>query len=256
MPKNSWLQRKQCSIDFFQMKLDILVLAAHPDDAELGCGGTIAKHVALGKKVGIIDFTRGELGTRGTAELRDKESEESSKILGLSVRENLNFKDGFFENDETHQKSLLKVIRKYKPETILANAVNDRHPDHPKGAALAYSACLLSGLPKIESELDGVKQEAWRPKFFYNYIQSQLLVPDFVVDVSDYWEKKMQAIRAFKSQFFDPSSKEPETFISSEGFMKMLEARGVELGHSVGARYGEGFTAHRTIGINTLADIR
>jgi bacillithiol biosynthesis deacetylase BshB1 len=238
------------------MKLDILVLAAHPDDAELGCGGTILKQIASGQKVGIVDFTRGELGTRGTVETREQEAKASAKILGLSVRENLNFKDGFFVNDEAHQKEVIRAIRKYQPDIVLANAIYDRHPDHGKGGELAFQSCFLSGLNKIETEDEGKVQEAWRPKALYHYIQSQLITPDFVVDVSDHWEKKMESILAFKSQFHNPNSKEPETYISSQGFLKMLEARGTELGHAIGARYGEGFTIRRTIGVDLLTDIR
>jgi bacillithiol biosynthesis deacetylase BshB1 len=238
------------------MKLDILAFGSHPDDVELGCGGTLAKHIALGKKVGIIDFTRGELGTRGTVEIRKEEAKASAEILGASVRENLNFKDGFFTNDETHQLELVKIIRRFQPEIVLANAIHDRHPDHGKGAELAFQACFLSGLSKVETKHSGKAQQAWRPKVLYHYIQSQWISPDVIVDVSEYWEKKMQAVKVFKSQFHDPNSKEPETYISSQGFMKMLEARGVEFGHAIGVRYGEGFTTRRTIGVNTLMDIR
>ncbi|MFZ1806422.1 MAG: bacillithiol biosynthesis deacetylase BshB1 [Cyclobacteriaceae bacterium] len=238
------------------MKLDILVLAAHPDDAELGCGGTILKQIASGQKVGIVDFTRGELGTRGTVETREQEANASAKILGLSVRENLNFRDGFYVNDEAHQKEVIRVIRKYQPDIVLANAIYDRHPDHGKGGELAFQACFFAGLNKIETKDDGKVQETWRPKVLYHYIQSQLITPDFVVDVADHWEKKMESVLAFKSQFHDPNSNEPETYISSQGFLKMLEARGIELGHAIGAKYGEGFTVRRTIGVDYLTDIR
>jgi bacillithiol biosynthesis deacetylase BshB1 len=238
------------------MKLDILVLAAHPDDAELGCGGTIAKHVSLGSKVGIVDFTKGELGTRGTIETREEEANASAKILGLSARENLSFKDGFFKNDESHQREVVRMIRKYQPDIVLANAIHDRHPDHGKGAELAFHSCFLAGLSKIETKEKETVQKPWRPKVLYHYIQSQMIAPNFVVDVSEFWDKKMEAVKAFKSQFHDPNSKEPETYISSEGFLKMLDARGIELGHAIGARYGEGFTVNRTIGVNELTDIR
>lgn len=237
------------------MKLDILVLAAHPDDAELGCGGTIAKHIALGQSVGIVDFTRGELGTRGTVQTRDEEAAAAAAILGLSVRENLNFRDGFFANDETHQLEVIRAIRKYKPTIVLANAIMDRHPDHGKGAELSFQSCFLAGLKKIETVENGKTQEPWRPSVLYHYIQSQLIKPDFVVDVSGFWDTKMEAVKAFKSQFHDPTSKEPETYISSQGFIKMLEARGVELGHAIGVQYGEGFTTRRTIGVNALPEI-
>lgn len=238
------------------MKLDILVLAAHPDDAELGCGGTIAKHVAMGFKVGIIDFTRGELGTRGSVPERDQEAKDASKILGISLRENLNFRDGFFQNDEAHQREVIRVLRKYKPEIVIANAIYDRHPDHGKGSGLSFDSCFYSGLTKIETTDGGAKQEPWRPKHIYHFIQSQFITPDFIVDVSEHWAVKMNAVRAFKSQFYSADSNEPETFISSPGFMKLLEARGQELGFSIGATYGEGFTIRKTIGVNSLNDLR
>lgn len=239
------------------IKLDILVLAAHPDDAELGCGGTIAKHVALGHKVGVIDFTRGELGTRGTIETRDAEASASSKILGLTVRENLNFRDGFYQNDEYHQREVAKVIRRYQPEIVLANAIYDRHPDHGKGAGLSFDACFISGLVKVETSLpDGSNQLPWRPKAIYHFIQSQYIQPDFIVDISSYWATKMDAIRAFKTQFYDPQSNEPETYISNPSFMKMLESRAQEYGHAIGAQFGEGFTVRRSIGVDNLFSIR
>jgi bacillithiol biosynthesis deacetylase BshB1 len=239
------------------MKLDILVLASHPDDAELGCGGTIAKHASLGDKVGIIDFTKGELGTRGTSETREKEAIESAKILGLSVRDNLRLKDGFFQNDQESQLIVLKAIRKYQPRIILANAVYDRHIDHGKGASLAYDASFLSGLMKIETfDEEGKKQSAWRPDAVYHYIQSQFIKPDFVVDISSHWETKMKAVSAFQSQFFNPNSHEPETYISKPGFLKMVEARAIEYGHAVGATFGEGFTVRRFPGVNNLFDLK
>ena len=239
------------------MKLDILVLAAHPDDAELGCGGTIAKHTARGDKVGIIDLTRGELGTRGTPEARQAEAAASAGILGISLRENLDLADGFFQNDPDSQRKVISAIRKYQPRIILANAVRDRHIDHGKGASLAYDASFLSGLVKIETvDPAGRKQMPWRPDAFYHYVQSQFIVPDFVVDISAEWDTKMSAIRAFSSQFFNPASSEPETYISKPGFLKMLEARAVEYGHAIGAAYGEGFTARRFVGVNSLFDLK
>ncbi len=238
------------------MKLDILVIASHPDDAELGCGGTIARHVATGKKVGILDLTRGELGTRGTPELRAQEAAESAKILGVSVRENLGMADGFFKNDQAHQLGIVRVIRKYRPDIVLANAVYDRHIDHGRGASLAYDATFLSGLTKIETtDEHGARQDAWRPSVVYHYIQSLFVEPDFIVDVSGFWETKMKAVRAFKSQFFDPTSQEPETYISKPGFLKMLEARAVEFGHAIGAQHGEGFTVRRFPGVRDLFDL-
>lgn len=239
------------------MKVDILVLAAHPDDVELGCGGTIVKHVSMGYKVGIVDFTRGELGTRGTPEVRLQEAAEAAKILGVTVRENLGLKDGFFQNDQEHQLAVIRAIRKFKPTIVLANAVHDRHVDHGKGASLAYDASFLSGLVKIETvDENGTKQEAWRPEIMYHYIQSYALKPDFIVDISETWGTKMKAIKAFKSQFFDPASAEPQTYISNPSFMKMLESRAQELGHSIGVAYGEGFTVRRNPGVNSLFDLR
>jgi len=238
------------------MKLDILVLAAHPDDAELGCGGTIARHVALGHKVGIVDFTRGELGTRGTPEMRAQEAASGAKILGAVVRENLGLRDGFFQNDEQHQLKVIQAIRKFRPAIVLANAVYDRHVDHGKGASLGYDACFLSGLAKIETvDESGNKQQPWRPSVVYHYIQSLLVEPDFVVDISDYWPVKIEAIKAFKTQFFDPESKEPETYISNPNFLRMIESRAIEFGHAIGTRYGEGFTVRRYPGVKSLFDL-
>jgi len=238
------------------MKLDILVLAAHPDDTELGCGGTVAKHIHNGYSVGIVDFTRGELGTRGTPEIRAAEAADAARILGVSVRDNLGLRDGFFQNDPEHQLSVISAIRKYRPSIVLANAVYDRHVDHGKGASLAHDACFLSGLVKIETRDEhGELQDAWRPKAVYHYIQSYFLKPDFVVDISDFWDVKMKSVRAFKSQFHDPDSTEPQTFISDPAFMKMLESRAQELGHSIGVAYGEGFTIRRTPGVKSLMDL-
>lgn len=237
------------------MKLDILVLAAHPDDAELTCSGTIALHVAMGKKVGIVDFTQGEMGTRGTPEQRMQEAADSANILGLSVRENLGLPDVFFLNDREHQLAVIRKIRQYRPDIVLANAVSDRHPDHGRGAALAKDACFMAGLRKIETQLHGEAQEAWRPKQVFHYIQSNYLKPDFVVDITEHWDTKMASIRAFRSQFHNPSSQEPETFISSENFMKFIEARAREYGQSVGTTFGEGFITHKQIGLTNLYDL-
>jgi len=235
------------------MKLDILVLAAHPDDAELGCAGTIISHLTRGKKVGVVDYTRGELGTKGTPEKRLEEARVSSELMGLTIRENLNFKDGFFVNDKTHQMAVIKAIRQYKPDIVLANAISDRHPDHGKAAQLATDACFYSGLMKIKSEVDGQMQEAWRPKAVYHYIQSRYIVPDIVVDISGFWQRKMDAVLAYKSQFYNPNSNEPDTFISSPEFLLQLEARAKELGHAIGAEYGEGYTIERYPGIKDLS---
>jgi N-acetylglucosamine malate deacetylase 1 len=225
------------------MKLDILVMAAHPDDAELSCAGTILKHIAAGKKVGIVDFTRGELGTRGTPEIRLQESADATKIIGLHARENLGIRDGFFQNDEETQLKLIEVIRKYQPEIVLANALEDRHPDHGKGAQLAIDACFLSGLRQIKTG----NLPAWRPAQVYHYIQDRYLEPDFVVDISAHWDQKEAAIRAFKSQFFDPTSAEPASYISSPDFLNFINARAMEMGHKIGVKYGEGFQSQKTL---------
>ncbi len=238
------------------MKLDILVLAAHPDDAELGCSGTIASHIAQGKKVGVVDLTRGELGTRGTIATRAKEAADSSKILGLSVRENLQLRDGFFQNTEENQLAVVRAIRKYQPKIILTNAIKDRHPDHAKGAQLVFDSCFLSGLIKIKTVNEaGNEQTAWRPNALYHFIQSEYIEPDFIVDISAYWETKINSIRAFKTQFFNPDSKEPETYISNPLFLKMVESRAIEFGHAIGVSYGEGFTVSRFPGVNSLFDL-
>jgi N-acetylglucosamine malate deacetylase 1 len=237
------------------MKVDILVLAVHPDDAELSCSGTIAKQIALGKKVALVDFTAGELGTRGTAEIRIKEANDSAQILKLDARENLGFRDGFFKNDEAHQMELIKIIRKYRPEIVLANAVEDRHPDHGRAALLADEACFYSGLRMINTVLDGKQQVAWRPKNVFHYIQDRYIEPDFVVDISEFWDTKEASIRAFKSQFFDPNSTEPSSYISSPEFLNFIEARSEEMGHKIGVKYGEGFTKTKTIAVNDLFDI-
>ncbi len=238
------------------MKLDILVFTAHPDDAELACAGTIISHIERGKKVGIVDLTKGELGTRGTPEIRASEAAEATKVMGLHVRENLGFRDGFFTEDELHKLEVVKMIRKYQPELILANAIRDRHPDHGRASRLVSEASFIAGLKMVETSVDNEIQAAWRPKNIYHYIQSNFITPDFVVDVSSAWEKKMEAIKCFKSQFYDPASKEPSTFISSPEFMKMLESRGKELGHSIGAAYGEGFTVERYVGLKNLFDLQ
>lgn len=239
------------------MKLDILVFGAHPDDAELGAGGTIAKEVAAGKKVGIIDLTRGELGTRGSGEIRAKEAAASAKILGLQIRENMGFADGFFVNDKTHQMAVIQKIRKYQPEIVLCNAIHDRHIDHARGSELVSNACFLSGLRKIETFLDGNKesQSAWRPKQVYHYIQWKNLKPDFAVDVTEYIDKKMESIAAYASQFYDPESAEPETPISSKNFTDSIRYRARDLGRIIGVEYAEGFTSERFIGLKQLGDI-
>ena len=237
------------------MKVDILVLAVHPDDAELSCSGTIVKQILLGKKVALVDFTAGELGTRGTAEIRLKEADDSKNILQLSARENLGFRDGFFKNDEEHQMALIKMIRKYQPDIVLANAIEDRHPDHGRAALLAQEACFYSGLRMIKTNINGIEQAAWRPKNLFHYIQDRYIEPDFVVDVTAQWETKVASMKAFKSQFFDPNSPEPSSYISSSEFIEFIEARSREMGHKIGVKHGEGYTKTKTISVNNLFDI-
>jgi len=237
------------------MKLNILAFGAHPDDVELSCGATLAKEISLGKKVGIVDLTRGELGTRGSAELRDEESADAAKILGVSVRENLRFRDGFFVNDEAHQLEVIKMIRKYRPDIILCNAIDDRHIDHGKGSRLVSDACFLSGLIKIETTLDGEAQAAWRPKQVYHYIQWKNIVPDFVVDVTGFMEVKVASLMAYKSQFYDPDSTEPLTPIATKNFKDSILYRAADLGRLIGTEYAEGFTAERYVAVNSLGDL-
>lgn len=236
-------------------KLDILAFGAHPDDVELSCGGALLKHTAQGKKAGIIDLTKGELGTRGNVELRLQEAEKAAKILGVSLRENLGMADGFFKNDEAHQIAVIKKIRQYKPVIVLANALSDRHPDHGKAAKLVSVACFLSGLVKIETELDGTKQEAWRPKAIYHYIQEKYFNPDLVIDISNEFDDKMKAIKMYSSQFFNPESDEPQTAISSPNFMEFIKARHADFGRIINTGYAEGFIAERSIGAESFFDI-
>ncbi|WP_177764853.1 bacillithiol biosynthesis deacetylase BshB1 [Flavobacterium sp. I3-2] len=237
------------------MKLDILAFGAHPDDVELGCGATIAKEISLGKKVGIVDLTRGELGTRGSAEIRDNEAAAAAEILGVQIRENLRFRDGFFVNDEAHQLEIIKMLRKYKPNVVLCNAIEDRHIDHEKGSKLVSDACFLSGLRRIETELNGEAQEAWRPKVVYHYIQWQNIEPDFVVDVSDFMEIKEKAVMAYSSQFYDPNSKEPISPIATKNFTDSINYRARDLGRLVFVDYAEGFTTERYLAVNSLDNL-
>lgn len=237
------------------MKLDILVFGAHPDDAELGAGATIAKEIANGKKVGIVDLTRGELGTRGTAETRDEEAAAAAKILGVSVRENLAFEDGFFVNDKAHQLQIIKMVRKYQPEIVLCNAIDDRHIDHGKGSKLVSDACFLSGLLKIETTIDGETQEKWRPKHVYHYIQWKNIEPDFVVDVTGFIATKVKSVLAYKTQFYDTNSNAPQTPITSQNFLQSVTYRAQDLGRLIGVDHAEGFTVERYPGVNSLSDL-
>jgi len=238
------------------MKLDILAFASHPDDVELGCAGTLIAHIAAGKSAGIIDLTEGELGTRGTPEVRMAEAAAAAKIMGVAVRDNLKMADGFFKNDREHQLQIVQKIRRYRPELVIANALHDRHPDHGRGSELVTEACFKAGLRMIRTtDAQGNEQEAWRPKVVYHFIQDRMITPDLIVDVTPFWEKKMETIRAFKSQFYNPDDTSPNTYISSPEFLNFVESRAQELGHAIGVKYGEGFTADRRIGIRNLFDL-
>ena len=240
------------------MKLDILAIGAHPDDVELGCAGTLAKEIHQGKSVGILDLTRGELGTRGSAEIRDKESAAAAKILNIKVRENLSFSDGFFINDKHHQIEIIKIIRKYRPDLVFCNAVDDRHIDHPKASQLVSSSCFLSGLTKINTKLDGSNtfQEEWRPKFIYHYLQWKNISPDICVDISDFMTIKLKAVMAYKSQFFKEGLSEKNTPISTKNFIDSVEYRARDLGRLSGVDYAEGFTVERCPLVNSIFDLK
>jgi bacillithiol biosynthesis deacetylase BshB1 len=240
------------------MKLDILAIGAHPDDVELGCGATLAKEVSKGRKVGIIDLTRGELGTRGTAETRDKEAFNAARILGIHSRFNMSFADGFFTNDKAHQLEIIKMIRYYRPEIVICNAIDDRHIDHGKGSQLVSDACFLSGLRKIETvyKHGDIIQEPWRPNAVYHYIQWKDIEPDVAVDVSGFMDQKMDSVLAYKTQFFDPNSKEPETPISSKNFTDSIKYRARNLGRLVGSEFAEGYTVERYPAVESLFDLK
>lgn len=237
------------------MKLDILAFGAHPDDVELGCAGTLAKEISLGKSVGIIDLTQGELGTRGSAVIRHQEATKAKELLGISIRENLQMRDGFFVNDEAHQLQVIQMLRKYQPDIVLCNAIDDRHIDHAKGAKLVSDACFLSGLRKIETSLNGVQQEAWRPKVVYHYIQWKIIEPDFVVDISDFMDIKMKAIMAYDSQFYNPDTKEAVTPIATKNFLESIQYRSQDLGRLIGTDFAEGFTTERYVAVSSLGDL-
>ncbi len=237
------------------MKVDILAIGAHPDDVELGCGGTVAKLISEGKTVAIVDLTQGELGTRGTNFTRAEEAANSAKILGISARENLKMKDGFLTNSEEHQMQIVKIIRKYQPEIVLANAIDDRHPDHAKAAKLVSDACFLSGLVKIETVSKGENQKPWRPKQIFHYIQWKNIAPDFVIDISNFMEKKIEACLAFKTQFYDPNSTEPMTPISTKDFLESLTYRAQDLGRLSGVEFAEGFTTEKLLAFKNFDGI-
>jgi len=237
------------------MKTDILAFGAHPDDVELSCAGTILQQNALGKKTVIADLTRGELGTRGTPEGRIEEANAAAAILGVEHRENLGMRDGFFTNDAEHQLKIIEIVRKYKPDVVLCNADSDRHIDHGRAGKLVEDACFLSGLRKIETTHNGEAQQPWRPRIVLHYIQDHFIRPHFVVDVTPYFETKLEAIKAFKSQFFNPGSKEPVTPISVEHFLDAIRGRAFDMGRFAGVKYAEGFTCSRPMGIGNLADL-
>lgn len=238
------------------MKIDILAIGAHPDDVELGCGATIAKEIASGRKVGILDLTRGELGTRGTAEIRDKEAARAAEILGVSFRENLEFADGFFVSNTASKLEVIKIIRKYRPEIVLCNAIDDRHIDHGKGSRLVSDACFLSGLQKIETMYKGNRQKQWRPKLVYHYIQWKNITPDFVVDVSGFMDKKLEAVFAYESQFFNPESDELETPIANQNFKESIQYRAQDLGRLISTDFAEGFTVERYVAVDSLFNLK
>ncbi|TAF32759.1 MAG: bacillithiol biosynthesis deacetylase BshB1 [Cytophagales bacterium] len=237
-------------------KLDILALAAHPDDVELSCSGTLMAHIAMGYRVGILDLTQGEMGSRGTVQTRKAEAEEASRIMGLHERQNLAFSDVFFEESNDNVLEIVRWIRYYQPKILLANAPKDRHPDHGKAARLAEKAFFWSGLSKIETHFNNVPQLPWRPQALYHYIQSQYLEPDFVVDISEFWHRKMMAVKAFKTQFYDPdNTQEPATFISTPQFLDFLFARAKEFGQAIRTDFGEGFIKNRQLGIKDLNNL-
>jgi bacillithiol biosynthesis deacetylase BshB1 len=237
------------------MKLDILAIAVHPDDVELSCAGTLMAHAAQGMKVGVVDLTRGELGTRGTPELRIQEAQAAAAIMGLEVRENLGLADGFFRNDTMEQLAIIAAIRKFQPDIVLANAIEDRHPDHGRAAQLIADSCFLAGLRKVETLQDGQPQAAWRPKQVFHFLQDRFHQPDFVVDISPYMDRKMEAIKSFSSQFLAAQDHEPQTYISSPAFFDSVVGRDRMLGKMVGVSYAEGYTSAKMIGIRNFADL-
>ena len=237
------------------MKVDFLAIGAHPDDVELGCGGTLAKLISEDKKVAIVDLTLGELGTRGTDKTRAEEAKNACGILGISQRENLGMKDGFLENSQDYQMQIVKMIRKYQPEILFCNAIDDRHPDHAKAAKLVSDACFLAGLKKIETELDGNSQEVWRPKQIFHYIQWKSIKPDFVFDISAFMDKKIEACLAYKTQFYDPKSTEPVTPIATKDFLESLTYRAQDLGRLSGVDFAEGFTTEKLLAFKNFDGI-
>ena len=235
------------------MKLDVLAIGVHPDDVELGCSGVLIKEARRGKKTGVLDLTQGELGTRGTIETRYKEASEAARIMEVSVRENLKMRDGFFKNDEEHQRLLIKAIRKFQPEIVIGNILEDRHPDHGRAGQLIYDACFLAGLKQIKTTDDeGKEQERWRPKYLFHYLQDRFYEPDLIIDISDVWEERLESIKAYQTQFHNPASNEPQTYISSPEFLEAVTARARLLGKRIGVQFAEGFVSKKNIGISNL----
>ena len=236
-------------------KLDMLAFGVHPDDVELGCAGTLLASIAQGKTVGIADLTKGELGTRGSAEIRMEEAAAAAKVMNVSVRINLEMADGFFVNDEVNQRKVIQIIRRYKPEIVLCNAPEDRHPDHGRSAKLVEDACFLAGLRKIDTVEEGTNQQAWRPTYIFHYLQDRFLQPDFVFDISDFHDRKLEAIKCYKTQFYNPELNEPETYISNPDFLEAIKARALMLGKRIGVKYAEGYITKKIIGINSFDSI-
>ena len=237
------------------VKLDLLAIGVHPDDVELGCSGTIINEIKRKKKVGVLDLTQGELGSRGTIETRQEEAAKAAKIMGIHLRENLKMSDGFFVNDEKHQRKLIVALRKYQPEIVITNSLSDRHPDHGRAARLTTDSCFLSGLRKVESnDESGNKQEPWRPKYVFHYIQDRYHEPDFVIDITDVFEQRMEAIKAYTTQFYNPDNEDdgPQTYISTSAFLESIIARARVIGKKIGVEYGEGFNSEKSLGIRNL----
>ena len=237
------------------MKLDILAIGVHPDDVELGCSGTIINEIKNGKKVGVLDLTQGELGSRGTVETRYEEAAKAAMIMGVAVRENLKMRDGFFKNDEEHQRKLIIAIRKYQPEIIITNSLIDRHPDHGRAGKLTADSCFLSGLRMVETKNEeGNVQEPWRPKYVFHYIQDRYHEPDLIIDITDVFEQRMQAVKAYTTQFYNPDNEDdgPQTYISTSAFLDSIVARARVIGKKIGVQYGEGFISEKNIGIKNF----
>lgn len=237
------------------MKLHILAIGVHPDDVELGCGGTLLKHALKGQNTGILDLTQGELGTRGTVETRYSEAKEAGLVLKIKVRENLKMRDGFFNNDEENQLKIISILRRFQPDIVFANATEDRHPDHGRAGKLIAQACFLSGLRKIATTFEGLQQETWRPKAVFHYIQDVFREPDFIVNISETFQQKIEAVKSYKTQFLAEGSNDPMTYISRSGFLDRIQARDIDMGQRIGVKYGEGFNYYRNLGIEDLDQI-